>query len=100
MGHGRWGRATYVTLTEIEAVFRSLKSELGLRPIYHHKEKRIDAHLFLTLVAYTLVHTIRHQLKKEGIHDSWETIRKNLSTLMRSTLSLPTKEGVIHLAAQ
>jgi transposase len=48
---------TYVTLTEIEAVFRSLKSELGLRPIYHHKEKRIDAHLFLTLVAYTLVHT-------------------------------------------
>ena len=91
---------TYVTLTEIEAVFRSLKSELGLRPIYHHKEKRIDAHLFLTLVAYALVHTIRHQLKKEGIHDSWETIRKNLSTLMRSTLSLPTKEGVIHLAAQ
>ncbi len=88
---------TYVTLTEIEAVFRSLKSELGLRPIYHHKEKRIDAHLFLTLVAYTLVHTIRHQLKKEGIHDSWETIRKNLSTLMRSTLSLPTEEGVIHL---
>lgn len=88
---------TYITLTEIEAVFRSLKSELGLRPIYHHKEERIDAHLFLTLIAYTLVHTIRHQLKKKGIHDNWETIRKNLSTLMRSTLSLPTKEGVIHL---
>jgi len=88
---------TYITLTEIESVFKSLKSELGLRPIYHRKEARVDAHLFLTLIAYTLVHTIRHQLKQKGIHDSWDTIRKNLSTLMRSTLILPTKEGPIHL---
>jgi len=88
---------TYITLTEIESVFRSLKSDLGLRPIYHYKEERVEAHLFLTLVAYTLVHTIRYRLKRKGIHDSWETIRKNLSTLMRSTLILPTEEGTVHL---
>ena len=51
---------TYVTLTDLEAVFRSLKSELGLRPIYHQKQSRIDAHLFIALLAYSLVHAIRY----------------------------------------
>ena len=41
--------------TDIEAVFRSLKSELGLRPIYHHKPIRADGHLFITVIAYQLV---------------------------------------------
>ena len=43
---------TYTTLTDVEAFFRSLKSELGLRPIYHHKPRRADGYLFLTLIAY------------------------------------------------
>jgi len=38
---------TYTTLTDLEAVFRSLKSELGLRPIFHQKQSRVEAHLFL-----------------------------------------------------
>ena len=46
---------TYTTLTDVEAVFRSLKSELGLRPIYHHKPLRSEGHLFLTVIAYQLV---------------------------------------------
>ena len=44
----QWWR-TYSTLTDIEAVFRSLKSELGLRPIYHHKPIRAEGHLFITV---------------------------------------------------
>ena len=40
---------TYATLTDIEAVFRSLKSELGLRPIFHHKPIRAEGHLFITV---------------------------------------------------
>ena len=50
---------TYTTLTDVEAVFRALKSELGLRPIYHHKPRRADGHLFITVIAYQLVQVIR-----------------------------------------
>ena len=42
---------TYAMLTDVESVFRSLKSELGLRPIYHHKERRADGHLFISVIA-------------------------------------------------
>jgi transposase len=45
----------YTMLTDLESVFRSLKSELGLRPIYHHKEERVNGHIFITLIAYPLV---------------------------------------------
>ena len=46
----------YWTLSEVEATFRSLKSELGMRPIYHHKKSRVAAHLFISVVAYQAVH--------------------------------------------
>ena len=71
---------TYIMLTEIEATFRSLKSELGLRPVYHQKEDRVTGHLFITLLAYHLVHTLRYQLKQQGIHLSWDSIRNIMST--------------------
>jgi len=84
---------TYTMLTDLEAVFRSLKSELGLRPNYHQKEARIDGHLFITLLAYHLVHTIRIQLKAQGIHDSWETLRRKLENQQRITVSLKCEDG-------
>ena len=56
---------TYVTLTDIEAVFRSLKSELGLRPIFHHKPIRAEGHLFITVIAYQLVQVIRRRLRQK-----------------------------------
>ena len=88
----------YVTLTDLKAVFRSLKSELGLRPIYHQKQSRIDAHLFITLLAYSLVHTIRYQLKAKGIHDSWETIRKKMCSQVRVTSRLRCEDGrTVHI---
>ena len=46
---------TYIMLTDLEAVFRSLKSELGLRPVFHHKEARVDGLLFIKVLAYQLV---------------------------------------------
>ena len=61
---------TYTMLTDLEAVFRSLKSELGLRPVYHHKEERVNGHIFITLLAYHLVQTLRTPLKEQGIYDS------------------------------
>jgi len=89
---------TYIMLTEIEATFRSLKTDLGLRPVFHHKEDRVTGHLFITLLAYHLVHTLRYQLKQQGIHLSWDSIRNIMSTQQRITLILPTDDKItIHL---
>ena len=57
---------TYFMLTDLEAVFRSLKSELGLRPIYHHKPIRAEGHLFIIFLAYQLVQVIRTRLRAGG----------------------------------
>ena len=89
---------TYTMLTEIEATFRSLKTDLGLRPVYHHKEDRVTGHLFITLLAYHLVHTLRYQLKQQGIQLSWDSIRNIMSTQQRITITLPTDDHkTIHL---
>jgi transposase len=87
---------TYTMLTELEAVFRSLKSELGLRPIYHHKSKRVDGHLFISVLAYHLVHTLRVQLKAQGIHLSWESLRRELAGQQRVTVVLRREDGKLY----
>ncbi len=84
---------TYSTLTDLESVFRSLKSELGLRPVYHHKEDRIDGHLFITVLAYQAVQVVRQQLRAEGIHVSWSTLRKILQVQRRITATFQQREG-------
>ncbi len=90
--HTEWDETqlwrTYTMLTDLEAVFRSLKSELGMRPVYHQKTHRVEGHIFITLLAYNLVHQIRLSLKANSIDDSWETIRTTLSTQMRTTVSM------------
>jgi transposase len=87
---------TYVMLTDLEAVFRSLKSELGLRPVYHHKTRRVDAHLFISVLAYHFVHTLRFQLKARGIHLSWDGIRRQLDGQDRVTVVLRRDDGKVY----
>ena len=84
---------TYTTLTDLEAVFRSLKSELGLRPVYHHKEERAEGHLFITVLAYQAVQALRQQLKTHGIHESWSTLRQTLSVQQRVTATFKQRDG-------
>jgi transposase len=76
---------SYIMLTDLEAVFRSLKSELGLRPIYHQAERRVDGHLFITVLAYQFVQIIRKRLTDHGLHASWQTIRNHLNGQQRVT---------------
>jgi len=83
----------YSMLTNLEAVFRSLKTDLGLRPVHHQIERRVDAHLFISVLAYYFVHTIRLQLKAQGLNDSWQTLRKTLSNQMRITATLQRRDG-------
>ncbi len=80
-------------LTDIEATFRSLKSEIGLRPIWHARADRIRSHLFIAVLAYHGVHLLRRRLRDHGIHDSWTTIRHKLAGWERITTTLETDTG-------
>ncbi len=84
---------TYITLTDLEAVFRSLKSELGLRPIYHRKPIRAEGHLFVTVIAYQLVQVIRRRLAARGEHASWSTLRRILGGQHRVTATFRCADG-------
>ncbi len=84
---------TYTMLTELEAVFRSLKSELGLRPVHHQIADRVSGHLFITVLGYHLIHFIRCRLKSADIHDSWTTLRNILLPHCRVTVSMHCKNN-------
>ena len=84
---------TYTMLTDLESVFRCLKSELGLRPIYHRKEERTEGHLFITVLAYQLVQVIRRKLKDHGNKLGWTSIRNILSVQQRVTATFTQKDG-------
>jgi hypothetical protein len=84
---------TYTMLTDLEAVFRGLKSELGLRPVYHHNEKRTEGHLFITVLAYQLVQAIRRKLEAAGENISWSRLREVLSVQQRVTATFRQRDG-------
>jgi len=84
---------TYTMLTDLEAVFRSLKSELGMRPVFHQITERVTGHLFISVLAYHLVHSIRYQLKKQHITSSWSDLRKQLAGQNRVTVSMQLKNN-------
>jgi len=88
---------TYAMLTRVESAFRSLKSSLGLRPNFHQNEDRADTHMFISVLAYHILHTIEYKLRLCGDHRSWTTIRDTLSTHQRLTIEFNVKEqGRIH----
>ncbi len=83
----------YNTLTEIEATFRILKTDLALRPVFHKYDQNIESHLFLGLIAYQVVATIRHQLKQKGIHYDWRNILRIMSTQKEVITIMKNKKG-------
>ena len=84
---------TYRMLNDVEAAFRTLKTDLGLRPIYHQKTDRISGHIFISVLAYHILHAIRYQLLANNITDSWQTIQSKLSTHYRVTTTLKQKDN-------
>ena len=85
----------YTMLTDIEDAFRCIKSELGLRPNYHHLERRSDGHIFITLMAYHIMQTIRTKLREKGIRFCWNTIRTQLSSHMRISTTMKREDGKV-----
>jgi len=86
----------YMTLTRVEAAFRSMKETLGMRPVYHQGADRCAAHLFITVLAFHLLATIENLLKKAGDTRSWNTIRNVMSTFMRGTVSMCDDKGATY----
>ena len=85
----------YTMLTDIEDAFRCMKSELGLRPIHHQKEVRCDGHIFITVIAYHLMHTIRQKLRHRSVRFCWTTIRRQLSTQVRTTTTMKREDNKV-----
>ena len=83
----------YNTIREIEASFRVLKSDLHLRPVYHKKDEFTEAHLYLSILAYTVVNTIRHRLKKAGIKHNWKEIVRIMNTQKAATIFMKGKNN-------
>jgi len=80
----------YMVLTNAEDGFRSLKSDLGLRPNRHRIEDRVDAHIFISVLAYHLLQFILYTLKLAGDDRSWFTINRILQTHCYTTILMPT----------
>jgi len=86
----------YNTIREIESTFRTLKTDLDLRPIYHKKDESSMAHLHLGLISYWLVNTVRYQLKKEKINFCWREIVRTMNTQKAvTTLAQNVQDEVI-----
>jgi hypothetical protein len=83
----------YNTLTEIEATFRVLKTDLALRPVFHKNDENIESHLFLGLIAYQVVASIRYQLKKKGINHDWRNIVRIMNTQKEVVTIIKNKKG-------
>jgi transposase len=86
----------YITLTRVESGFKTLKSHLGIRPIYHQTAKRCRGHIFMTILAYHLLHWIEHSLRVRNEPRSWPSIRRLLETHAYTTIVLPTKQGQVY----
>jgi hypothetical protein len=86
------------SLTTIESSFKSMKSELGLRPNYHKNEDSTIAHIFITVIAYHVLAGIMKKLRSKGIKYTWDSIRKILSNHARVTNTFNKEDGnTIHI---
>jgi len=93
----------YMTLNNVENAFRSMKSDLGTRPVYHHGAERTEAHLFLSILAYHMLRNIEYRFAEKGEAKRWSTLREILSTHQRTRLAWNDSDGerwLKHLSAK
>jgi transposase len=84
---------TYIQLTEAEAAFRIQKSDLCIRPIWHHKQGRIKAHILICFLAYVLWKTLQQWQSRAGLGHSPRTILTELSRIHSADIVLPLADG-------
>src|SRR5438270_7504935 len=86
-----WDR--YMQLVQIEAAFKCLKSELGIRPIYHQLEHRVEAHILIAFLAYCLTVTLRHRLQAHAPGLTPRAVLEKLASIQTLDVWLPTTDG-------
>ncbi len=84
---------TYIQLTEAEAAFRIHKSDLAIRPIWHQREDRVKAHIFVCFLAYVLWKTLEQWQQRAGLGHSPRTILEELRRIQSTDVVLPTADG-------
>ena len=84
----------YIQLTEAEAAFRIHKSDLSIRPIWHTKEDRVLAHIFVCFLAYVLWKTLGQLCDKAGLGSEPRRVLAELSEIRSMDVVLPTRSGV------
>ena len=87
----RW----YMQLTQAEAAFRTAKSDLGLRPIYHHKQDRVEAHLLVCFLALALWRTLEQWMQSKGLGTCARQLIKQVASIKSVDVVLPVKRGAV-----
>jgi len=82
----------YIQLTEVEAAFKNLKDDLALRPIYHQLEHRIEAHIFISFLAYCLHLTLRRRLRDLAPGLTPRSVLEKFATIQMLDVHLPTTD--------
>ncbi len=86
-----WER--YIQLTEIEAVFKTLKSDLGIRPVYHQLEHRVDAHIFVAFLAYSAMVTLKKRLQVHAPGLTPKAVLEKMAAIQMLDVWMPTTDG-------
>jgi len=80
-------------LTQIEAAFKCLKSGLGIRPIYHQREHRVEAHILIAFLAYCLTMTLKYQLQVHASGLTPRAVLEKLAAIQMLDVEFPTTDG-------
>jgi hypothetical protein len=85
----------YVQLTEVEQAFKDLKQDLSIRPVFHKKDDRIDAHIFVAFIAYCLHATLKHMARQSASGLTPRSILEKFKTIQMIDVTIPTVDGRI-----
>ncbi len=83
----------YIQLTEVEQAFKELKGDLAIRPIYHQKDERIEAHIFVAFVAYCLQITLKHRARLAAPGLTPRAVIEKFAAMQMVDVHLPTTDG-------
>ncbi len=88
---------TYIQLTEVEDAFRTVKHDLGMRPIYHHKQDRTQAHILVCFLALTLWRTLQQWMKTAGLGTAPRRLLEEIREIRSVDVLLPAKDTTLRL---
>jgi transposase len=83
----------YMLLAQVEEAFKNLKGDLAVRPIYHQREGRIEAHIFIAFLAFCLHATLRHKLRLKAPWLTARSVIEQLSAIQMLDVHFPTTDG-------